>query len=387
MREDGRRASLALERVGRVYEEIYPLTENARDAAFADVRAGRAVLLREPRLREARADVDEAAALIDRLVDELLRTDMASDTDEAARSRCEQTLWAVLPDAATYKRVERRIEALLEEVWRPFEQRARVLDHFGYLDYANEHVTERGRWLADLRLDRPLLVGETIERNLFAQIDPPRAAGLVAALAADAERDYGELALDDQLVMTLAKFEQTAYDVASIEWHYEIEPVEELNFSAAAAATRWAQGAPWATLVHETRAEEGDLFRLLSRTGESLLQIAGLRARHREAAEVARRAAELVLRKVAEKCGGYTQSRQRPRGVERTAAWRGALRSVAVVDHVDQRLAADDDHGGISPEPRAIMRDFTVCTWEGERSPSRRRKRTPAAVRPIAAGS
>ena len=72
--------------------------------------------------------------------------------------------------------------------------------------------------------------------------------------------------------------------------------MEELNFSAAAAATRWAQGAPWATLVHETRAEEGDLFRLLSRTGESLLQIAGLRARHREAAEVARRAAELVLR-------------------------------------------------------------------------------------------
>src|ERR1041384_7675460 len=185
VREDGRRASLALERVGRVYEEIYPLTENARDAAFADVRAGRAVILREPRLREARADVDEAAALIDRLVEELLRTDMPSDAGDAARSRCEQTLWTVMPDAATIKRVERRIEALLEEVWRPFEQRARVLDHFGYLDYAHERVTERGRWLADLRLDRPLLVGEIIERNLFAQIDPPRAAGLVAALAAD----------------------------------------------------------------------------------------------------------------------------------------------------------------------------------------------------------
>src|SRR5437763_1893632 len=221
VREVGRRASLALERIGRVYEEIYPLTENARAAAFADVRAGRAVTLREPRLREARADVDEAAALIDRLVDELLRTDLPKEADDATRSRCEQTLWTVLPDATTIKRLERRIEALLEAVWQPFEQRARVLDHFGYLDYAAQRVTERGRWLADLRLDRPLLVGEIIERSLFAQIDPPHAAGLVAALAADADRDYGELALGDQLVMTLAKFEQTAYDVASVEWRYE----------------------------------------------------------------------------------------------------------------------------------------------------------------------
>ncbi len=296
VREDGRRATLALERIGRVYEESYPLTENARDAAFADVHAGRAVALREPRLRDARAGVDEAAALIDQLVDKLLRTNMPAEAADDARARCEQTLWTVLPDAATIKRVERRIDALHEEVWQPFEQRARVLDHFGYLDYARERVTERGRWLADLRLDRPLLVGEAIERKLFAQLDPPRAAGVVAALAADAERDYGQLALDDQLVMTLTKFQQTAYDVAGVEWRHEIEPVEELNFSAAAAAARWAQGAAWATLVRETRAEEGDLFRLLSRTGESLLQIAGLHESHKEAAEVARRAAEAILR-------------------------------------------------------------------------------------------
>jgi superfamily II RNA helicase len=296
VREDGRRATLALERVGRVYEEIYPLTENARDAAFADVRAGRAVALREPRLREARADVDEAAALIDSLVDRLLSTDLSIETDEAARALCEQTLWTTMPDAANFRRMERRIEALLAEVWQPFERRARVLDHFGYLDYTAERVTERGRWLADLRLDRPLLVGEAITRGLFAQLDPPRAAALVAALAADPDRDYGQLALDDQIVVALAKFEQTAYDVASVEWRHEIEPVEGLNFSAAATAARWTQGATWSTLVHETRAEEGDLFRLLSRTGESLLQIAGLGTTHPQAAEVARRAAELILR-------------------------------------------------------------------------------------------
>jgi len=296
VREDGRRAALALERVGRVYEEVYPRTENARDAAFADVRAGRAVLVREPRLREARADVDEAVALIDQLIDRLLQTESAGGADEATRARCEQTLWMLLPEVASIRRLERRIAVLLEEVWRPFEQRARVLDHFGYLDYQRERVTERGRWLANLRLDRPLFIGEAIERKLFAQLDAARAAGLVAALAADPDRDYGELALDDQLINALSRFEQIAYDVASVEWQHEIEPAEELNFSAAAAAARWAQGASWATLVHETRAEEGDLFRLLSRTGESLLQIAGLGGSHNEAAQVARRAAAAILR-------------------------------------------------------------------------------------------
>ncbi len=69
-----------------------------------------------------------------------------------------------------------------------------------------------------------------------------------------------------------------------------------MNFSAAAAAARWAGGADWSTLVHETRAEEGDLFRMLSRTGEALLQVAGLRKAHSEAARTAAVAAEIILR-------------------------------------------------------------------------------------------
>jgi superfamily II RNA helicase len=69
-----------------------------------------------------------------------------------------------------------------------------------------------------------------------------------------------------------------------------------LNFSAAATAARWAGGTDWPTLVRETRAEEGDLFRLLSRAGEALLQVAGLRKAHPEAARTAAVAAEIILR-------------------------------------------------------------------------------------------
>ncbi|MDQ3918972.1 MAG: hypothetical protein M3348_10885, partial [Acidobacteriota bacterium] len=212
------------------------------------------------------------------------------------RARCEEALWSVMQEAETFERMERRIEAVRGEVWEPFERRARVLDHFGYLDFFAERVTERGRWLADLRLDRPLLVGESIARGLFASLDAPRAAGVMAALAADAERDYGELELDDALVGALARFDRIAYEVAGVEWQQDLEPAPEINFSAAATAARWAAGVEWPTLVRQTRAEEGDLFRMLSRTGESLLQVSNLQDTHPEAARVASRAAASVLR-------------------------------------------------------------------------------------------
>ena len=69
-----------------------------------------------------------------------------------------------------------------------------------------------------------------------------------------------------------------------------------MNFSGAATAEAWADGSSWIDLVRKTRAEEGDLVRLLSRTGEALLQIAALRSTHPEAARKAYLTSEIILR-------------------------------------------------------------------------------------------
>jgi superfamily II RNA helicase len=119
---------------------------------------------------------------------------------------------------------------------------------------------------------------------------------LIAAIAADADRDYGELELDDKMVSLLVQFEEVAFDVSTEEWKQGVEAAPEINFSAAATAAHWVGEAEWTELVRETRAEEGDLVRLLSRTGEALLQVAGLRGTHAAAAATARAAAEIVLR-------------------------------------------------------------------------------------------
>jgi superfamily II RNA helicase len=201
-----------------------------------------------------------------------------------------------MAEAQVVNRANRQIESLREEVWRPFEQRARVLASFGYIDFESERVNERGRWLADLHIDRPLLVGEALESGLFQSLDFAQLASVIAALTADEDRDYGELELADSLVTCLARFEDIGFRVSTEEWKYGVDPAPELNFSAAGAAASWATGSDWPTLAHETRAEEGDLFRMLSRTGEALLQIAGLKKAHPEAARLASIAADAVLR-------------------------------------------------------------------------------------------
>jgi len=293
VREDGRGASFPLQRIGRVYSPVFPLREDDIERGFAEVHQnGPALVMAEPRRRDADQEESSAITLLDNLIDSM----MQSAARDAVSESCKEAVWRAIEHAEVIQRAELRRTTLEEEVWEPFDQRARVLAEFGYLDFKAEKVTERGRWLADLHVDRPLVIGEALEGGLFGSLDVVQMSGVVGALTADEDRDYGELELDDSLVGNLTKFEDIGFRVSSEEWKYGIEPAPDLNFSAAATSAHWADGKEWTQLVRETRAEEGDLFRMLSRTGEALLQIASLRKAHTEAAAIARDAAQVVLR-------------------------------------------------------------------------------------------
>ena len=293
VREDGSNASFPQERIGRVYSPVYRLRERDIEEAFEEIHErSRELTIPEPRLRDVHVEETDALKILDDSIDNLLPPHITG----ADRQRCTELLWELHETAEDYERASRRIDALREEVWLPFDQRARVLSVFGYLDYEAEKVTERGRWLADLHIDRPLLVGEALESGLFNALDLKQLAGIMAALTADEDRDYGDLELDDAIVTSISRFEDIGFKVSAEEWKYGVEPTPELNLSAAGAAVLWANGASWPEIVRQTRAEEGDLFRMFSRTGEALLQVAGLHRTHPQAAQAAATAAEIVLR-------------------------------------------------------------------------------------------
>jgi len=292
MREDGQGATLALPHIGRVYEKIYKLEERSLEEAFDDIHEGRNPALEEPKLSAQQHSADDAVGILSEQIDKLLPAEISED----GRRRAYQLLWETWDDAEFLEKTARDVEILRNEIWLPFERRAKVLQHFGYLDFEEEKVTTRGKWLADLRIDRPLLVGEALRHGLFEKLEPKHVAALMASLAADPDRNFGELNLSDKILDVITEFEDIIYEVSGVEWKTGVEPSEEINLSAAAAAENWADGADWDELVARTKAEEGDLVRLLSRTGEALMQIAQLKTSNPNAAEIARETAEIILR-------------------------------------------------------------------------------------------
>lgn len=292
MRDDGRGATLALGQIGRVYANIYKFDEQSFDRGIDETLDGSNPALPEPRVAAANADSDATIAVIAGAIDRLLLPRLSDEN----RQRAFGLLWDCWNDASLIESTARDISILRDEIWLPFERRSRVLEHFGYLDFQSERVTERGKWLADLRVDRPLLVGEALSRGIFDDLTVKSAAALMAALAADSDRNYGEIDLSERALDILTEFESIVFDVSNIEWKTGVDPAPDLNFTAAAAAESWADGMRWDQLVFRSRAEEGDLVRLLSRTGEALRQVAQLRDSNPGAAKLAKEAAEAILR-------------------------------------------------------------------------------------------
>lgn len=293
IRDDGRGVEFSLSHIKRVYSKKYSIKNiDAVEKAFLEIYEGKNPILKEPKLSQKRDDSDEAVVLINELIEKL----MPETLDEGQQRTAHQLFWETNNDAEFIQKTKRDIDVLRSEIWLPFENRAKVLDHFGYLDFDTQKVSEEGKWLADLRLDRPLHVGEGLKKGLFGKLETKEVAGLMAALAADAERDYGKLRLSEKLNGVLTEIDKIIYNVSDIEWKFGVQPQDELNDSAAAAAEHWANGMIWADLVRETQAEEGDLVRLLSRTGEALMQIAPLKDSNPEASKIARKTAEIILR-------------------------------------------------------------------------------------------
>jgi superfamily II RNA helicase len=285
MNENYDGTNFALNRVSRIYAKRYPLVEESVDTAFEEIYQEKNPPIEEPKFVEKFGDDEDTIAIIDSMLM------LISPNDETTVN-----LYDAWNDCEFLERTERDIEYLRNQVWLPFERRAKILHQFGYLDFASQQVTETGKWLADVRVDRPLLVGEALKAGLFEGVEPQQVAGLMAGLASDGDRNYGELHSSEKTLEILDKFEQIALKVGDIEWENGVEPAQEMNYTAIATAEAWANGMSWDELVSKTKAEEGDLVRLLSRTGEALMQIAHLKKTQTEAAELASRTAEIVLR-------------------------------------------------------------------------------------------
>ncbi len=189
----------------------------------------------------------------------------------------------------------RAIQALRTGLWHRFQDKAEVLQRFGYLTKASQ-LTGDGEWARLIRIDHSLLITELIRAEAFSGIEPQILAGVLASIAHDDDRPGAFPRVSSGLASLLGQVRRLAEALAP----HEDPPL--LRGDVAALVERWI-GDPtltWIGLGRITTMAEGDIYRLLARTLEYLSQVRTLRAAHPGLADCASRAMQNLRRGVLE---------------------------------------------------------------------------------------
>jgi superfamily II RNA helicase len=191
-----------------------------------------------------------------------------------------------------------RLDEVTNRLWHEFNRHFQFLQQEGYLDKTGR-LTADGVWASQLRLDQPLMVAESIRRNVFPHNDPAALAGLIGVFVTD--RDNQDQTLERLDLMHPALAQAFAKMVSALHplrtrLRQQGFVVNPLPFWAAAAIYTWGSGSSWEELLEFSGLDEGDLAMLIYRTADSLRQLEGLAQTHQFLAASATEAIRNLLR-------------------------------------------------------------------------------------------
>jgi superfamily II RNA helicase len=195
-------------------------------------------------------------------------------------------------------RVRGRLDQVTKQLWHEFQRHFHFLQNEGYLDKTGR-LSSDGIWASQLRLDQPLLVAESIRRDVFPHHDPAMLAGLIAPFVTD--RDSSDEALDRLNLLHPALGQAFSKMISALHplrrrLHQHGFPENPPAFWPAATIYTWISGSSWEELVEISGLDEGDLAMLIYRTADSLRQLEGLGLTHPFLAASASEAIHRLLR-------------------------------------------------------------------------------------------
>jgi superfamily II RNA helicase len=194
--------------------------------------------------------------------------------------------------------LRQRVDDVTNRLWHEFNRHFHFLQEEGYLDESGRPSAD-GIWASQLRLDQPLLVAESIRRDVFPHNDPKILAGLMATFVTDRESQgepLEQLSLKNpELGQAFAKMVSALHPLRR-RLRQSGFATNPLSFWPAAAIYFWISGAKWEELVDISGLDEGDLAMLIYRTADSLRQLEGLTQSHPHLAASATEAMKRLLR-------------------------------------------------------------------------------------------
>ncbi len=181
-------------------------------------------------------------------------------------------------------------------LWNDFKRHLDFLKAEGFVDPENR-LTDDGMWTSQLRLDQPLMIAQCLRSKALPNDNEALLAAIMATFVYD--RNSTNYVARSSLPKKLRK----AYDRVSGSTAPMTKRMKEAGFETsplqlwvAAAIYGWAAGADWGKVIQRSNMAEGDLAMLISRTADSLHQIASLRESHPLESALAAAARKTILR-------------------------------------------------------------------------------------------
>jgi len=195
------------------------------------------------------------------------------------------------------KKARKRFGTGLEFLWTDF------LEHMAFLideKFVTEQgtLTEDGNWASKLRIDAPLLVAQGIRKDLLPQNDPALLACIIASFVN--EKEFSDDPLYSQALPK--KLKDVFLDARQGLKPFAIKLLEKgfnapnLFVQPCLLIYRWAHDEAWEDIITGSDFAEGDLARLILRTGDNLRQISKLEDTFPVIAKSAKKAIGLILK-------------------------------------------------------------------------------------------
>ena len=159
-------------------------------------------------------------------------------------------------------------------------------DFLAHLDFLKEEgfvtgegtLTADGEWASQLRMDQPLMVAQCLRQGVLPDSDPVLLAAVMAAFVNEKEFDdeiFNSPRMPKRLIREFLKLRKGLSPFAQRLLSGGFE-APNLYLQPALALFSWAMGVPWDQVVEASAFAEGDLARLILRTGENMRQLAGV---------------------------------------------------------------------------------------------------------------
>ena len=185
----------------------------------------------------------------------------------------------------------------LKYLWQDFLAHLEFLKEEGFVT-ASGTLTEDGEWASQLRMDQPLMVAQCLRQGLLPDRDPVMLAAVMAAFVNEKVFDddiFKGQGLPKRLTREFVKLRKGLFPFAERLLAGGFA-APNLYLQPAIPVFSWAMGVPWDQVVDGSVFAEGDLARLILRTGENLRQLIGVSDPFPRIAENGREAIDMIFR-------------------------------------------------------------------------------------------